>query len=232
MTAAGTRSSIAILGGTGALGSGLAMRLSRAGHHVTLGSRDSQKAEAKAAELNASGARGLVGSDNVTAASRNDVIFLTVPYASQASTAEEVRACLGGKLLVDTTVPLVPGKAARVQLPAGGSAAAALQEMLGAATRVVSAFQNVSAVHLGNVDHPIDCDVLVCGDDAEARETVIRLASDMGVRAFHAGSIRNSAAVEALTSVLIAINIRYKISGAGIRITGLDAGRHADASRG
>jgi NADPH-dependent F420 reductase len=124
---------------------------------------------------------------------------------------------------VDATVPLVPPKVSRVQLPADGSAVAAIQRLLGSEVRVVSAFQNVSAHHLRDLGHAVDCDVLVCGDDVEARETVIALARDIGLRAYHAGPIANSAAAEALTSVLIALNIRYKVPGAGIRITGIPA---------
>jgi NADPH-dependent F420 reductase len=146
---------------------------------------------------------------------------LTVPFAAQRPIVEEVRSALAGKILVDATVPVVPPKVARVQLPAGGSAVAAIQAMLGESVRVVSAFQNVSAHALKELERDVDCDVLVCGDNVEARETVIRLAAAIGLRGIHAGPIVNSAAAEALTSILIAINRRYKIPGAGIRITGL-----------
>jgi hypothetical protein len=118
-------------------------------------------------------------------------------------------------------VPLVPPKVARVQLPEGGSAVAAIQRLLGESVKVVSAFQNVSAHLLQDPAHPVECDVLVCGDDIQARETVIKLSVDIGLRAVHAGPIVNSAAAEALTSILISINSRYKVNGAGIRITGL-----------
>ena len=128
---------------------------------------------------------------------------------------------LAGKILIDTTVPLMPPKVARVQLPSGGSAVAAVQEMLGSSVRVVSAFQNVPAHLLLDLAHDVDCDVLVCGDDVAARETVIQLIGAIGLRGIHAGPIANSAATEALTSVLISINARYKVPGSGIRITGL-----------
>jgi 8-hydroxy-5-deazaflavin:NADPH oxidoreductase len=108
-----------------------------------------------------------------------------------------------------------------VQLPAEGSAVAAIQKFLGADVRVVSAFQNVSAYHLKNFDHEVECDVLICGNDIAARETVVGLAADIGLRGIHAGPIVNSVVAEALTSVLIAINMRYKVPGAGIRITGV-----------
>ena len=133
----------------------------------------------------------------------------------------EVKSALGGKILVDVTVPLVPPKVARVQLPSGGSAVAALQAELGESVRVVSAFQNISAHHLSDLSHVMDCDVLVSGDSEEAREEVIKLVEAAGMRGIHAGPLANSAAAEALTSILISINRRYKVEGAGIRITGL-----------
>jgi NADPH-dependent F420 reductase len=149
------------------------------------------------------------------------VVVLAVPYAAQVTTAVEVRAELEGKVLVDVTAPLVPPRVDRVQLPGGESASVALQRRLGDGVKVVSAFQNVSAVHLKDPEHRIDCDVLVCGDDPAAREVVIGLARDAGLRAWHAGVLANSVATEALTSVLIALNKRYKVPASGIRITGI-----------
>lgn len=216
------RHTIAVLGGTGAEGSGLALRWARAGHRVILGSRSPEKAARVCAELNAlAGTDSISFLDNRSAAAAAEIVVLTVPHGAQRATVEEARESLGGKILVDATVPLVPPKVSRVQLPAGGSAVAAIQEMLGQSVRVVSAFQNVSAHLLKDLDHAVDCDVLVCGDDAAARETVVGLAGDIGLRAFHAGPICNSAAAEALSSVLIAINLRYKVRGAGIRVTGI-----------
>lgn len=220
---------IAVLGGTGKEGSGLAFRWAHAGHRVVLGSRDATKAAAAAAELTTllAGRATVEGMKNLAAASAAAIVVLAVPFAAQRSTALEVRSALDGKILVDVTVPLAPPKVDKVQLPEGGSAVERLQRELGAGVRVVSAFQNVSAVHLKDPGHPIDCDVLVCGDDADAREQVVLLAQAAGMVAWHAGSIANSAAAEALTSVLIAINKRYKVPGAGIRITGVprpDAG--------
>jgi 8-hydroxy-5-deazaflavin:NADPH oxidoreductase len=213
---------IAVLGGTGQEGSGLALRLGKAGHRVVLGSRDGARAAAAADEMNrVLGRDGVSGATNAAAAGAADIVMLTVPYAAQRATIEGVREALRGKILVDTTVPLVPPKVARVQLPPEGSAVAAIQALLGAEVRVVSAFQNVSAHRLRDLDREVACDVLVCGDDAAARETVIGLAADIGLTAYHAGPICNSAAAEALTSVLIAINMRYKSPGAGIRITGV-----------
>jgi NADPH-dependent F420 reductase len=213
---------IAILGGSGQEGKGLALRLANAGHRVTIGSRSADKANAAAAELNAKLGRDAVsGAENAAATAAADIVMLTVPYSAQRSTVEAVQQHLKGKILVDATVPLVPPKVARVQLPDAGSAVAAIQAMLGDSVRVVSAFQNVAAHALQDLDHALECDVLICGDDVDAREAVVKLTSDIGLRGVHAGPICNSAAAEALTSILISINMRYKVPGSGIRITGL-----------
>ena len=213
---------IAVLGGSGAEGSGLAMRLAAAGHQVTIGSRSAEKAAAAAAELSTLlGETQIAGTDNQSAAGLAEIVILTVPYAAQRALAEEVMDQLQGKILIDATVPLAPPKVSRVQLPPGSSAVAAIQQLAGEQVRVVSAFQNVSAHHLKKLDHTIDCDVLVCGDDTAACDLVIGLVQDIGLRGIYAGAICNSAAAEALTSILIAINRRYKVPGSGIRITGL-----------
>lgn len=213
---------LAVLGGTGKEGSGLAARWAAAGYEVVIGGRDAGKAEAAAAELAAAipGAN-VRGADNAAAAAAGEIVVLTVPYTAQQATALAVKDALAGKILVDVTVPLVPPKVNRVQLPEGGSAAMALQAALGEGVRVVSAFQNISAHHLHDLDHELDCDVLVAGDDIAAREAVIALAEAAKLRGFHAGPLCNSVVAEALTSVLISINQRYKVPSAGIRITGL-----------
>jgi NADPH-dependent F420 reductase len=213
---------IAILGGTGAQGTGLALRLAKAGHAVTIGSRDADKARAAAADASTRTGATVSGADNRGAANRAEIIILTVPFAVERATVEQVRDLLAGKILVDATVPLVPPKVSVVQLPNGQSAVAAVQELLGKDVRVVSAFQNVSAQHLSDLEHAVDCDVLICGDDQAACDIVIGFCADIGLRGLYAGTIRNSAAAEALTSVLININRRYKVpGGAGIRITGI-----------
>lgn len=213
---------IAVLGGTGKEGSGLALRWAKAGHRVVVGSRDADRARSAAQSIKQRlGTGSIEGMGNRDAAATADVVVLTVPYAAQRSTVQDVRDALTGKILVDATVPLVPPKVARVQLPEGGSAVAAIQDLLGTDVRVVAAFQNVSAELLADPDQVVDCDVLVCGDDVKAREAVVRLAADIGLRGIHAGVLANAAAVEALTSVLIAINMRYKVHGAGIRVTGI-----------
>lgn len=213
--------SIAIIGGTGNLGAGLAMRWAKAGYDITVGSRTADRAESAAKELNAkAGIDGIRGLENAAAAEAADLVVLTVPYAHQQDTLTAIKGGLDGKILIDVTVPLMPPKVRTVQVPPSGSAVKAAQEMLGDGVRVVSAFQNVAADHLEDLDHAIDCDVLVCGNDPDARETVVGLAEAAGMRAWHAGRIENSIVAEALTSALIFMNARYKIAGAGIRITG------------
>ncbi len=217
---------LSILGGTGDLGTGLARRWSQAGYRVIIGSRTQEKAESAIADLREVMAeRGMAEVDveameNLEAAQAADIVTLTVPFAHQTSTLEHVRDALQGKILVDVTVPLVPPKVGRVQLPEGGSAGQIAQDLLGEEVQVVSAFQNVAAHHLQE-GHGIECDVLVTGDSKDAREQVITLVQAAGMRGFHAGPIANAAAAEALTSVLITINRQYKCH-AGISITGPD----------
>ena len=218
---ADTKPTIAVIGGTGALGSGFAQRWARAGYPVIIGSRSPESAAAKAAEMSArvKGAR-VSGLENGAAAAAADIVVLTVPYANHLPMLQAVRDGAQGKILVDATVPLVPPKVARVQLPAAGSAAKEAQDFLGEGVQVVSAFQNVAADLLQDEASRIDCDVLVCGNKREAREAVIRLADAAGLKAWHAGPIENSAAAEALTSVLIFINRNGGVEHAGIRVTG------------
>jgi NADPH-dependent F420 reductase len=216
------RPAIAIIGGTGQEGGGIALRLAHAGFPVTIGSRDAEKAADAADRINEKLATDKAsGADNHAAAASAEIVILAVPYQGQKNTALALRDELKGKILVDATVPLVPPKVARVQLPEGGSAVALIQVELGDEVRVVSAFQNVSWNHLVDLDHEIDCDVLVCGDDGAACDTVVDLIKAMGMRGLHAGPIANSAAAEALTSLLISLNRRYKSPGSGIRITGI-----------
>jgi 8-hydroxy-5-deazaflavin:NADPH oxidoreductase len=215
---------IAVIGGTGKEGSSLALRWAHAGHQVLIGSRSAQRARETAAEINSRlSTERTHGMDNAAAAHGGEIVALTVPYAAQLETLGGIQSVLAGKILIDVTVPLKPPQVGRVQLPDGGSAVLNAQTLLGDGVRVVSAFQNVSAEHLGVIGHPIDCDVLVCGDDRDARSEVIALAKDAGMRAFHGGPLVNSAAAEALTSLLITINRHYKIKHSGIRITGLPA---------
>ena len=214
--------SLAVLGGTGEQGRGLALRWSAAGYQVTIGSRSLDRARAEVEKLNKLHTRvNLAAADNKSAATSSDIVVLTVPFKFQQSTVEDISLALVGKILIDVTVPLVPPKVARVQLPEMGSAVVNVQRLLGDKVRVVSAFQNVSAHHLNNLEQKIHCDVLVCGDDIGARDQTIELVNAAGMRGIHGGPLVNSLVAEALTSVLIGINKRYKISGAGIIITGL-----------
>lgn len=213
---------IAVLGGTGKEGGGIALRLAHQGYDVIIGSRSAERAQQAADEMNAIiGGNSMRGADNVSAADDADIIVLAVPYAGQKATVEEVQAQLAGKILIDVTVPLVPPKVSRVQLPEGGSAVEAIQRLLGDEVRVVSAFQNISAHHLAHLDAEIECDVLVCGDDTDAVERVVALTRQIGLRAWNAGPLCNSVVAEGLTSILIGINRRYKADGSGIRITGI-----------
>lgn len=207
---------VAILGGTGALGSGLARRLSRAGYAIIIGSRDAEKATTAAAEYGPNA----TGATYQDAAAKADILILTVPFASHDAVLNDIREPAQGKVLIDATAPLAPPKVWRVQLPAEGSAAQRTQNSLGEAVKVVSAFQNVGARHL-HEDHEIDCDVLVAGDDADAVATAMQIVTDVGLRPIKAGPLANAAAAEALTSILIQINRTYKVPEAGIRITGL-----------
>ena len=206
---------IAIIGGTGQLGGALAWRLARAGLDVIIGSRTAESAAAKAAELG----HGLTGMANADAAEAGDLIFVTVPFAAQESTLAEIAPNVAGKIVVDTTVPLMPPKVMRVQLPPEGSAAARAAGILGEGVRLVAGFHNVAAHKLAQ-DVDIECDILVFGDDKAARAEVVALADAIGLRGVHAGALVNAAAAEAMTSLLIFINKTYQVDGAGIRITG------------
>jgi NADPH-dependent F420 reductase len=213
---------IAVLGGTGALGSGLSRRLARAGFAVILGSRDPARAQVTADALNAA-----VGGSRVrcatyeAAAAAATVAILAVPFDLQSEILEAVSGQLFGKILIDCTVPLRPPKVGTVQMPPHGSAAKKAQAILGDGVAIVSAFQNVSAALLQRDDSLIQCDVLVCSDNANARKIGVQLASAVGLRGIEAGPLANSVAAEALTSILITINRLYKADHAGIRITGL-----------
>ena len=211
--------SIALIGGTGALGAAIARRLAKAGESVILGSRDPAKAAAAASALQAETGRPVQGLGNAEAAAAASIIIVTVPFASQETTLAEIASGCRGKIVVDTTVPLMPPKVMRVQLPLEGSAAVRAQKLLGEGVTVVSAFHNVAAHKLAT-DAIVECDVLVFGDERAAREQVLQLVTQCGLRGLHGGALVNSAAAEALTSVLIFLNKTYAVDGAGVRITG------------
>ena len=206
---------ISLLGGTGDLGTGLATRLLKAGFKVIIGSRTLEKAQQAERSLGKN-SKGLLNKD---AALQGEIVILTVPFAHQRGIVEECKTELKGKLFIDTTVPLMPPKVATVQMPSEGSAAEIAQNILDDDVRVVSAFQNISAELLQS-DQEIDCDVLVCGNKKEWRQEVIDLVNALGMKGWHAGMLPNSAAVEAMTSVLISINKHHAISHSGIKVTG------------
>ena len=211
---------IAILGGTGDLGTGLAIRWSKAGYKIVIGSRTLTKAQAAVADLEKiSPTTPAAAMENADAAAEGAIVVLTVPAEHQISTLETVKSGLLGKILIDVTVPLVPPKVGTVQLPPEGSAGKRAQDFLGDDVQVVTAFQNVAA-HLLKEDVTIECDVLVAGNKRSARDKVIQLAQQAGMTGWHAGPIENSAAAEALTSVLIQINRRHDIAHSGLQIVG------------
>ena len=206
---------IAVVGGTGKLGAALARRLAKAGRSVIIGSRSAEAAQASAAELGF----GLRGMSNADAAAAGDIVIVTVPFAAQTATLADIASHVAGKIVVDTTVPLVPPKVMLAQLPPEGSAAVRAKGLLGDDVTVVSAFHSVAAHKLAT-DNDVHCDVLVFGDDKTARGKVVVLANQAGLRGLHGGALANAAAAEALTSILIFINKTYSVDGAGIQITG------------
>ncbi len=213
---------IAVLGGTGKEGKGLAYRWARAGYQVIIGSRVAEKAQTAAAEVTEmlNGKATVLGLDNLEAAQKAGLAVLTVPYSAHKDTLLALKEALQGKILVDVTVPLVPPKVTKVQMPPAGSAAQEAVEILGPGVEVVDAFQNISFEHLIH-DETVPCDVLVTGSSKAARETVIQLVTAAGLTGWDAGPIENSVVVEGLTSVLIYMNKQYGSTHAGIKITGL-----------
>lgn len=215
---------VAVLGGTGKEGSGLAMRWALHGYRVIIGSRDAEKARARAVELNQQiNGDYLIGLDNRAAAAQADLVVLSVPYTAHKNTLEDVRDLLDGKILVDVTVPLVPPKVRTVTMPQGKAAALEARAIVGDGVRVVSAFQNVSSDKMGDPNAEVQCDVLVTGDDEGAKQDVIRLVEAAGMRGIDAGPLENAVVAESLTPVLLYINQKYKVKGSGIRITGLES---------
>lgn len=213
---------IAVLGGSGKEGKGLAYRWARAGYKVIIGSRTPEKAISAASEIieRLEGSSSVVGASNLEAAQQANIVVLTVPYAAHRDTLESVKDALKGKLLIDVTVPLVPPKVTKVQMPPAGSAAQEAKQILGDDVQVAAAFQNISHEHL-LTDEEVECDVLVTGSSKEARAETLKLVEAAGLRGWDAGPIENSVVVEGLTSVLININKTYGSTHAGIRITGV-----------
>ena len=212
---------IAVLGGTGKEGKGLAYRWAKAGYRVLIGSRSSERAVTAASEIMEllEGASSLVGTTNLEAAQQADIVVVTVPFSAHRETLESVKDVLKGKLLIDVTVPLVPPKT-KVQMPAAGSAAQEAKEILGEDVQVTAAFQNISHELLFDEDD-INSDVLVTGTSKQARDETLTLVEAAGLIGWDAGPIENSVVVEGLASVLININKRYGSTHSGIKITGV-----------
>jgi len=218
---------IAIIGGTGDQGKGLALRWARAGFSIIVGSRDAERADSAAAEMRGTlGGEVLIeGAVNSVAAASAPIIVLTVPFAAQIATMKDIRESLApGSLLIDVTVPLEPavgGKPTRMLGVWAGSAAEQCAELAPENVQVVSAFHNVGAEALSRLAHEVECDVIVCGDSKDAKELVRPLVAAIpGCRYVDGGPLANSRTVEAITALLIGLNVRYK-THVGIRITGV-----------
>lgn len=214
---------IGIIGGTGKEGLGLAYRWVKAGYRVMIGSRNAEKALNAANEVvRLTGNSELVsGVLNETAATQADILVLTVPFSAHVATCEMIKPFAAGKIVIDVTVPLVPPKVTRVQMPPEGSVAQQAQRIFGESAQVVDAFQNISYENL-LADEAVECDVLVCGGNKEARQTVIQMIEAIGLVAWNAGPIENAVVVEGMTSVLIGLNKQYGVKASGIRITGIE----------
>ncbi len=212
---------IAVLGGTGKEGKGLAYRWAKAGYKVLIGSRSEERAVTAASEIMelAEGSTSIVGTSNKEAAQLADIVVVSVPYAAHRETLESVKDVLKGKILIDVTVPLVPPKVRTVQMPPAGSAAQEAKEIVGEGVEVVAAFHNISHEHLLK-DEFVECEVLVTGTSKDARAEVLKLVEAAGLTGWDAGPIENSVVLEGLTSVLININKQYGSTHAGIKITG------------
>lgn len=215
---------IALIGGTGKEGKGLAFRWAQAGYDVVIGSRQVEKAQIAADELNqllGNIKNPVTGLQNFQAADWCDIAVLTVPFAAHQAILTELKDCLNGKILIDVTVPLVPPKVTKVQFPPAGSAALEARDILGEGIQVVSAFQNISYERLMD-EGDIECDVLVTGTSKDARKIVLALVEKAGMVGWDAGPIENSVVAEGMTSVLIGLNSQYGIHNAGIKITGIN----------
>ena len=212
---------IAILGGTGKEGAGLALRWAKLGHTILIGSRDASRAQVKAAELREiARASAITGHSNAEAAARAEIVVIALPANGLASTLPEVREACRGKVVVSTVVPLTFGSARLFAPPPIGSSGEEVASLLPEA-RVVAAFHHLAAHELADAEHPIDCDLLICGQDPPAKETVTQLGQAMGLRVLDVGALTNSGPLEGITAVLATINRRYKLKNSGIKITGL-----------
>jgi NADPH-dependent F420 reductase len=212
---------IAIIGGTGNLGYGLALRFAQAGHQVLIGSRTAEKAAQAASDANAIlGCRLIQGLENGLAAQESHLVVMAVPMEAQEATLDAIRAAVAEKVVVETTVPLASGDPTWTAMPPEGSAAERAQRLLPTA-KVVGAFHHVGAKSLLKLEKPVETDVLVCGDDAAAKEVVIGLMEALGTRGIDVGPLRQAQVLERITPLLIGCNMRFKKRHTGIRLTGL-----------
>lgn len=211
---------LSIIGGTGKQGTALAARFAKAGVPVILGSRDAQRGADAANALNARlNLQNVSGTSNRDAAKQGDIVLLSVPYNGMQPILEDLKEAVQEKIVINIASSLDPEKKTRAKIAAKGSITAEIQEFFGECTRVVAAFQNISPEKLESEDAKIDSDVLVCGGDKDAREKVVALCAQAGIDAFDVGVLANAIAVETLTALLIAVNVKYKVKGAGIRLT-------------
>lgn len=212
--------SVAIIGGTGKQGTALAARFAKAGVPIILGSRDAARGADAANALNARlHLQNVSGTSNRDAAKQGDIVLLSVPYDGMQPILEDLRDAVENKIVINIASSLDPEKKTRAKIPVEGSITSQVQNFFGERARVVAAFQNISPEKLESEDATIDSDVLVCGGDKDAREQVIALCKQAGIDAFDVGVLANAVAVETLTAVLIAVNVKYKVKGAGIRLT-------------
>jgi len=212
---------IAILGGTGKEGAGLALRWAQAGHAIIIGSRDAERARAKATELRDQAHKlPIVGHTNLEAAELGEIVVVALPANGLAATLPELRAVTANKVVVSTVVPLTFGGPRLFTPPAVGSSAEEVQALLPEA-RVVAAFHHIAAHELAETDHAIECDLLICGKDAGAKEAVTSLGVSLGLRVIDVGALTNAGPIEGITALLATINRRYKLKNSGIKITGL-----------
>lgn len=219
---------VAIIGGTGRQGFGLALRLASSGIEVIIGSRERERAVQKARELaERLAARGIgvqggvVGLENEAAAREAEMVFLTVPYPAGREIAASLKGVLRGKIFVDISVPLKSFNPPEVEMPPEGSAAEEIQALLGPEVKVVGAFKAISSHALGGLDRRVESDVLLCGDDPGAKEQLRAVCERSGLRAFDAGGLRSARTTERLAALLIGLNQRYKRKAIGIRLTGI-----------
>ncbi len=214
--------SLAIIGGTGKEGSAIAARFAKAGVRTLIGSRDAIKAQSTATKINEEfKIKNVEGYTNRDATAKADIVLLAVPYDGMKPILEDIKPAAAGKIIINIASSLDAEKKSRARINPAGSIAVEIQTFFGETSKVVDAFQNISPEQLEKFDEKIETDVLVVGADRETRDMVIALIKKVGIDAFDAGMIQNAVIVETMTAALIAINIRYKIKGAGIRLIGV-----------